>query len=200
MVDLYFLLLFSCLLTVVWATKNPFLSFYFFSDWSLNFKNYYITSYITKLHYSRLFDIIIIIYLVLLLLFLSVIHFRSPIIFTFTFQILLDLVLHLVFYIVFVLLYYNFYLFFRWGHYYYYYLCRRFNFTFLCNLDDFYLIAVLIYPFFIIYRKVRITFGTLRRVSFLVKFCIGGLELVCSTGLFQEHYALCVGVLECFNN
>ena len=61
LVDFCFLSLFSCLLTVVWATENPFLSFYFFSDWSLNFViiimvelNYIIAYYITKLHYSRL--------------------------------------------------------------------------------------------------------------------------------------------------
>ena len=70
LVDLCFLFLFSCLVTKVWATKNPLYPVYFLYDWSFNFiiivmveLNYIILYYITKLHYSRLSCLIMSIYL-----------------------------------------------------------------------------------------------------------------------------------------
>ena len=58
-----------CLLRVVWGTNNPFWPAYFAFNWSLNFINivivllHYIIAcivyYFTKLHYSRLFYVII---------------------------------------------------------------------------------------------------------------------------------------------
>ena len=40
----------------------------------------------------------------------------------------------------------------------------------------FYIIAVLIYFYFILYRRAYNVFGTLRRVFFMAKFVAGGLE------------------------
>ena len=67
LVDLCFLFLLSCILTVVWATKDPFQPVCFLSNWSLNFiivmimvlLRYIVAYYITKLHYSRLFYLIV---------------------------------------------------------------------------------------------------------------------------------------------
>ena len=101
--------------------------------------------YITKLHYSRLFYLSLVDYFILchyylfsivFLLFSFYFRFRSPISFTFTFQILFDLVLHLLFYLVFL--------------------------------------------------------------SFLAKCVAGGLEFGRRPELFQEHHALCDGMLQCF--
>ena len=93
LVDLSCLILFSCLLTVVWATKNAFWPVYWLSNRLLNsiiiinLLHYIIVYHITKLHYSILFYLIMSLFII------------------FTFKLLFDLVMHLLFYLVFVLLY-----------------------------------------------------------------------------------------------
>ena len=88
-----FSVLFSCLLRVFEQprTHSKLFSFFLINHQTLSLLLWFniIVYYITKLHYSRLSCIIYVsIILVLFLLFSFYFHFRSPIRFTFTFQIL----------------------------------------------------------------------------------------------------------------
>ena len=148
---------------------------------------YIILQYITKLHYGRLLYLIVMIIHLALFLFSFYFHFYSPISFTFTLQILFNIVLHQLFYLVFVLLYLlslfilrnllshkcrvktNSFIVFSLETY----MKTRFNFPVSFTLPffkgrcfKFYLIAVLIcYLYFIIYRRAH-ALGTMQRCLF----------------------------------
>ena len=109
LVDLCVAVFFSCLLTVAWATKNKFQSFYFLSHWSLNF-----IIIIMFLHYIMLLICIMVDYFILLyhydlfsivFIILFLFSFSKSYYFYFHRSNSSYPVLHLLFYLAFVLLY-----------------------------------------------------------------------------------------------
>ena len=142
-------------------------------------------------------------YSALFLLFSFYFHFQSLISFTFTFQILFDLVSHLLFYLVFLLLSLLSFLALFIPHnllnqkwriktssfiLFFHFLLLIFSqaiIFFEGTYFKFFLITVLTFCYlhFIINRRAHNLFGTLRWVSFLAQFAVAGLELGQKWGL-----------------